>query len=258
MEDRTKRIVAKAAAVSGMAVVATYAISLSVRTALAMPFDWLAWIECFVIPVAIGMPVASYIFWQSERLAETCTVLTQSEAKLKAANAALAYRASHDGMTGLLNREAFLARLTAFIRNEEEAVLLLIDADNFKQINDRFGHTAGDEALRAISKALQQAVGPHDIVGRIGGEEFGIILMGCDVSHAEETAEHIRSEVEHRASLSARLDRYTLTVSIGATATLAHGSDCTAVLREADRCLYEAKRQGRNQVSFTYSATAVA
>lgn len=258
MRGRTRRILGKAAAVSAIAVLATYAISLTVRTALGMPFDWLAWIECLVIPVSIAMPVASFIFLQSERLSETCEALARSEAKLQVANAALAHRAAHDGMTGLLNREAFVAQLTASMRASEEAALLLLDADHFKQINDRFGHATGDRALIAIAKTLKQSIGADDIIGRLGGEEFGIVLKGHSSVAAEEAAERLRRQIERHAGELAGLGQAAITVSIGGATTLECGSDSAAVLRNADRCLYEAKRRGRNTVAFTYSTAAVA
>ncbi|MBO6720054.1 MAG: GGDEF domain-containing protein [Rhizobiaceae bacterium] len=259
MKGRTKRILTKSLIVSGIAVLATYAISLSVRAALNMPFDWLAWIECLVIPVAIAMPVASYIFGQSERISESCEALARSEAQLQAANAALAHRAAHDGMTGLLNREAFGAQLTASMRSGEQSAILLLDADHFKQINDRFGHASGDRALIAIAKTLKQSIGPDDIIGRLGGEEFGIVLKGLNSSvAAEQAAERLRYQVECHASVLAGLGPGGITVSIGGATTLEYRSDSAAVLHNADRCLYEAKRRGRNNVAFTYSKGAVA
>ena len=107
----------------------------------------------------------------------------------------LVYMATHDHMTGLLNREAFLRAAQSCRTRSGGNFLLIVDADHFKAINDRHGHSGGDEALVKIANALRYSVREKDIVGRIGGEEFAILLGSVDQDEAERMAEFIRRQV---------------------------------------------------------------
>jgi diguanylate cyclase (GGDEF)-like protein len=154
----------------------------------------------------------------------------------------------------MLNREAFFEMLEKARMESGRGTLLIIDADNFKQINDNHGHLTGDAALLRICAAIERAARDCDIVGRIGGEEFGVFLAGADRAESLRVAERIRDAV---AGIVFRVgdEAIPLSVSIGgaghrATATLSE------LLREADRRLYEAKRRGRNCVIFSEVAAA--
>lgn len=250
---RRNLILAKAAVVTVIAVVSTFALSFSARLALGMPIDWLSWVECIVIPIVIAMPVASYIFHQSEMYKEASEALARSHAALRKTHEKLAYSTSHDPATGLFNREAFISQLARFRRDDDCDTLLLIDADDFTKINDQHGHAKGDEALVRIAKALLYATRPSDVVGRTGGTEFGVILGGVDKEVAMLRADMIRRQVETIPSLKSGRGSVRATVSIGG-AEMRGSADTAESLRQASRCLYEAKLQGKNRVSFSYKS----
>ncbi len=151
-------------------------------------------------------------------------------------------------MTGMLNRETFLDVIEKRRRRTDHGTLLMIDADNFKTINDTFGHMTGDQALRRISAAIERGVRDCDILGRIGGEEFGVFLVGADRHEAARVAERVREEVEQIAFAPDGAGPVPLTVSIGAAHHRREAS-LSDLLSEADHRLYEAKRGGRNRVS---------
>lgn len=237
---------------------ATFAISFSVRWVLGMPIDWLAWVECAIIPVLVGTPIGLYVFSQGEKLQSALERLERTHQDMCKAHDRLAFMASHDQMTGLLNREGFLRTVAPFRERNEGHVLLIVDADHFKRINDRYGHPKGDEALMKIAKALRYAVRAKDIVGRIGGEEFGILLVSVGMREALQMADLIRRQVQCIPWQTDGQEAARLTVSIGGAALERSHVTITESLREADRCLYEAKRRGRNRVVFDAEAAAIA
>jgi diguanylate cyclase (GGDEF)-like protein len=258
MEQRSKRIFGRTSIVTSIAVVSTYAISFSVRLAIGMPIDWLSWIECLVIPVLIGAPIGWYVFSQGEDLQAAHAKLEKAHLDLNKAHERLAFNARHDQMTGLLNREGFLHQLEQHRERNDSHVVLIVDADHFKRINDRHGHAKGDEALLKIARALQYAVRRKDFVGRIGGEEFGILLVSVSVEEGMQMADLVRRQVQCIPWQPDAGDAAGLTVSIGGAAMDRSRARVADVLRQADRCLYEAKRLGRNRVAFDYTIAAVA
>jgi diguanylate cyclase (GGDEF)-like protein len=154
-----------------------------------------------------------------------------------------------DELTGLPNRRALLARLAALIQRPETPAcsMLIIDVDHFKSINDRHGHPIGDEALRQLSASLRESVREPAFAGRLGGEEFALVLPNSTIDEALATAEALRQRV-HALDLARWLADRRITVSIGIT-TAAPGSDSlSSVLRRADAALYAAKHAGRNCV----------
>ncbi|MGO9077795.1 MAG: diguanylate cyclase [Streptosporangiaceae bacterium] len=157
-----------------------------------------------------------------------------------------------DAKTGLLNavtwRRESSAEVSRAQRTGAPLAAALIDIDHFKNVNDTYGHLAGDEALCALSDVLRQAVRDYDLVGRFGGEEFSLLMPQTTAGDAQRVAERIRERI---AAL--RIDAgsrpgipITLTVSIGVA--VAGGGDITELLAAADSALYRAKRAGRNQV----------
>jgi diguanylate cyclase (GGDEF)-like protein len=165
--------------------------------------------------------------------------------------AALHGQANTDPRTGLSNSRAFdqhLEEALASRSNHESLSVLMLDVDHFKQFNDRNGHPAGDEALKAFAGVLKSCMRDGDIAARYGGEEFAVFLPGNGREGALAIAERIRSRTEATLiSLSPGMtDR--ITVSIGSASAPDDGTDRIALLRLADEALYRAKSLGRNQV----------
>lgn len=156
-----------------------------------------------------------------------------------------------DMLTEIPNRRGLLAEfereLSRAQRQRTPLALVLMDLDHFKLINDEFGHPAGDALLREIVKRIVTSVREHDILGRIGGEEFALIVPGGDREAAAWTAERVRAAVEARPFDVAER-RMTTTLSAGIALLGEDGSDWDALVAAADRALYEAKRRGRNRV----------
>lgn len=257
MEVSRTRIWRRTALVTTIAVVAAYALSFPTRLALGLPIDWLAWIECFVIPVLVATPVGYLIFTQSEklrcsneRLEKSNSELSKAHEELKAAHKRLTHVSRHDQMTGLLNRESFMEHLRHALDEAENATLLIVDADNFKKVNDRFGHLAGDDALVRIAEALKFAARKDAVAARIGGEEFGILLLHMFPHEAETFAERLRGQIERIRWKCADGSVHPLTVSIGGAHLHGGYTQTAEALRDADRCLYWAKHRGRNRVEF--------
>ena len=153
-------------------------------------------------------------------------------------------------LTGLLNRRAFFARAEAArllsLRLDQPITLLMLDIDHFKQLNDRFGHATGDEALVKFAATCNDALREHDILGRLGGEEFALALPGTDLDGALHVAERLRQGVVDTRLLTCG-NHYTMTVSIGLV-LVDPDEDLATALARADHALYEAKRNGRNRI----------
>jgi diguanylate cyclase (GGDEF)-like protein len=159
--------------------------------------------------------------------------------------------ASTDELTGAASRRAFLAdgavRIDAAARKSAAASLLLIDLDHFKNINDNFGHEAGDRMLRAFAECAAGVLRPGDLLGRIGGEEFAALLVGLDAEAAIKAAERMRRAVE-TIEFAERPAGVQISVSIGVSTAARSERTLGEMLREADRALYRAKSAGRNRV----------
>lgn len=155
-----------------------------------------------------------------------------------------------DGLTGAMQRMAFLGEAGRDIarsrRSGRALSCLMIDADRFKAINDTFGHAAGDAVLRHIVDECRGILREGDYVGRIGGEEFGIMLPDVELDHAFAIAERVRERIAGRPVLVDR-DMIGATVSVGVSALSPEDDHVSALLLRADRALYEAKLAGRNQ-----------
>lgn len=210
-------------------------------------------------------PPATYVFCRQtmelqsahKALGEAHRNLSEIHTRLKAAHEDLEHRASHDAMTGLANRERFLAYLSELKRQSDSGFLLMIDADHFKQINDLHGHDAGDRALLAVGQAIAGSIRSTDLGARIGGEEFAIVLRGSSVEGAALIAERVRANVENISLFTADGSPLTVTVSIGGAA-FGPQSRSKEIMREADSQLYLAKRGGRNRVVMGDKATRAA
>lgn len=158
---------------------------------------------------------------------------------------------STDSLTGLLSRRAFLKQARALYARSRAAdqslALLILDLDHFKAVNDTHGHPVGDEALKAFAGVCQLALRDDDLIGRMGGEEFGVVLRDVAAESAASVAEKLRAEVENT-----RVELHGLplqiTVSIGLALSGQGESDFAGLLKLADQALYRAKGGGRNRV----------
>lgn len=159
--------------------------------------------------------------------------------------------ATTDKLTGLTNRQAFdplMARILAQSRREgTRLTALLVDIDNFKRINDRWGHLAGDETLRQMARQLRETLGPSALICRWGGEEFLILLPEEGLSSGVLRGEALRRAVEDHPVIFGNA-RIFLTVSVGVTPFQSEDSE-EDLLSRVDRALYQAKDSGRNQVA---------
>jgi diguanylate cyclase (GGDEF)-like protein/PAS domain S-box-containing protein len=163
----------------------------------------------------------------------------------------LSYQASHDSLTGLINRREFENRLVESLDKthsnpDHEHALLYLDLDQFKVVNDTFGHTAGDELLRQISELVQANIRSTDILARLGGDEFGILLERCTEDRAMEVAEAIRMAIEnYRFTWQ---DAFTaVRASIGVVLVNNQCEDVASIMSSADVACYSAKDMGRNK-----------
>ncbi len=176
-------------------------------------------------------------------------------ASINAARAELIERlsraANYDSLTGALSRGAFIERSEACLRvnRDHGTALLMLDIDHFKNVNDRFGHAGGDAMLKKFVGIVSDLLRPSDLFGRMGGEEFAVVLPGLDMIAATSVAERIRHALEAQALDMPSGGKVWATVSIGVT-TRAPGeqTDFEGMLLAADRALYEAKGAGRNMV----------
>ena len=180
-------------------------------------------------------------------------VVSRDITEQKRLEADLRAMAATDMLTGLPNRRHFLSQLEqekARVSRAEEksAAVLMIDIDHFKVVNDTFGHAAGDHVLRHLSTLMREDLRKIDTPGRLGGEEFAVILPGADSSAAEVFAERLRKQV---AETPAVLDKWTIpvTISIGVTEIKPGDDRADDALTRADRALYRAKECGRNRVT---------
>lgn len=191
-------------------------------------------VSAAILPIIIGAPLFFYFSLRLRGLA--------------IANARLGRVARTDSLTACLNRGAFTSRIETWLRAPDTpncGALLIIDADHFKSINDHFGHDKGDEALTIIARAIRANLGNGDIVGRMGGEEFGVFLPRVTQDQAQTIAERIRQSV-NAAEFSPHGERRALSISVGGAA-FEEASSFSELFRITDQCLYGAKHGGRNK-----------
>jgi len=194
----------------------------------------------FVIPAIVAPPIFFFMLDKMRQLAIAHTELMTV--------------ASTDSLTSLLNRRAFTELVDGYLKRVEESekrvggALLVIDVDHFKTVNDKFGHTTGDEALKLIARTIRDSVRDADLVGRVGGEEFCVFMPGQGPEGAAAVAERIRFAVT-QAEFAPDGTRHSLSISVGGVAF----DDVTPfsdLYRTADERLYAAKHNGRNRVEF--------
>ncbi len=176
----------------------------------------------------------------------------------KNAEAELQHLVTHDALTGLYNRKILEQRLTNEIlraaRYERALSIFLLDIDHFKQINDTYGHQAGDAALHNLARILKESVRKTDYAARYGGEEFVIVLPETSLSKAEVLAERLRNNIAEHPIQSENDRELKITVSVGIAMFPDHAQSLQDLVKAADMAMYEAKIKGRNRVQTANSA----
>jgi len=171
--------------------------------------------------------------------------------QVQEANRKLSEQASTDALTGVANRRQLLERsdmeVPRAVRNGVPLSLLCLDLDHFKDINDAYGHQAGDEVLKHVATQIQETLRPTDLLARVGGEEFHILLPDTDLAGAGEAAERIRAGIE-ALEIPALGVILRVTASVGCAQLGPDGADMKSLTHTADERLYQAKALGRNRV----------
>ena len=185
-------------------------------------------------------------------LENAVSTLKNNESEIKRKNAELEVLATRDSLTGCYNRRAFFDLFESAYDESEKTknplTCIMLDIDHFKSINDRFGHTIGDEAIRLIADVLNNHCDHEDaIVGRYGGEEFCVFLPDADINKATDVAERLRQIIQS-SSKGFCAENVTITASFGVSCKSDSVSDCSQILEQADKALYVAKESGRNKV----------
>ncbi|MEI9401483.1 GGDEF domain-containing protein [Mesorhizobium argentiipisi] len=204
-----------------------------------------------------GALLATALFFGSFFIYPLIRGQVREEGKLRAMTVSLSARsqtleqaALTDSLTGMQNRryfdDALREYLQEFRRIDRPVGLMILDLDHFKQVNDTHGHDVGDEVLRALAACLRGMTRYHDVVARLGGEEFAVVTPNMDVELLARFAERIRKAVANLSIMSGNV-RLKVTTSVG-LAVWDHKESAEDFYRRADRQLYEAKKQGRNRV----------
>ena len=189
------------------------------------------------------------------------TRIIELQSELLAARGALVEQATKDFLTCVWNRSSILEildrELTRSERERRPLGVVMADLDKFKNINDTYGHHAGDAVLKESVRRMQTSIRSYDAIGRYGGEEFLIVLPGCDESCAFGQAERLRRQLRSGPMRIGETD-LTVTASFGATC-VAPGNKATAevLIRTADEALYSAKREGRDRVVYIGQAVVI-
>ena len=206
-------------------------------------------IGCLTVVLKEGTGPNRFAAWVeiTASVALTLVVILQVRAQADRLKKVLARQARTDPLTGLSNRRAFDEALQREVarqrRTRAPLSLLTVDVDHFKQINDTWGHTAGDETLAALGDLLPRLVRAGDLVGRIGGEEFGVVMPDCAHPQAVERAETLRSQV----SAVSRAWAHPVTVSVGVATIPDSAQTMPDLVIAADMALYAAKESGRDR-----------
>ena len=158
-----------------------------------------------------------------------------------------------DNLTGLFNRHYFTSHFEGLLRHAREQnrpiAVVMLDVDHFKSVNDTYGHAAGDQVLKELARRIQAGVRNFDLIARLGGEEFVVVMPETRTHEAQRASERIRQQIARTPfPISSPKNELPITVSIGVSGSEVGAEDSETMLRQADEALYEAKRTGRNRV----------
>lgn len=252
MSVRMRHIAIKSVIAAFLSLVATLSAAKMATIYLGGSLAGTGLLLSIVCPIAIAGPASAWQFYQQSRLKaardelEVAKIgLEKAHADLQRAYSQLDRRARHDGLTGTLNREGFVCALEEGL-GRAEGTLFICDADEFKRINDRYGHPMGDAALRALARAVKGCLEDGDIFGRIGGEEFAIFKPGVHGPAAAEAAERMRLAVRATPIAVHSGTPIYLSISIGGADSMDFDHP-DALWHAADARLYAAKAAGRDR-----------
>jgi diguanylate cyclase (GGDEF)-like protein len=200
------------------------------------------------LPLRVVVTDAGYM---AAALIATTVMLVRSEEAREVTMAKLAHRAATDSLTGLVTRRAF-EKATAIAltsaRSDSGTALILVDLDNFKQVNDRYGHQAGDEVLVQTSALLIQSARQGDVVSRLGGDELALLMPDCTPEAAARRAHELVAAVRSHGVTVGAGHVIHVTVSVGLAHAPTHAADLPDLYAAADEALYAAKNAGRNRL----------
>ena len=239
----------------------------------ALPYEFLAHTPHGLSHGLSTLAFAGFLFLQGRRLhsmywdllsdraieIERARELETAKTAAEGAQEQLRYQATHDILTGVMNRAEILRvfgrELERAIRLRTPLGVLMIDLDYFKQVNDRYGHLAGDEVLRTVAGRIENNLRSYDALGRYGGEEFLVLLPGCDHQQSAASAERIRRAIESQpVELPGSLAP--VTASVGLTVLdSTTDTDQRQLIARADTALYQAKNNGRNRIELELSGS---
>lgn len=244
---RMKLVLFKAAVATFLSIIASLVICWVVLSLAGGGINWFPVIMSILCPLLIAFPTCTYTFYQNHRIALAHAQLEATHTELADVYDELAIAARTDGMTKLLNRSSFVTDLDEIGQRGTGGVLLVIDADDFKNINDTHGHLVGDQALCAIASVIRNVVGDAGLAARIGGEEFGVFVEAASFDDGVQLAERVRADVERLTLRTPSDEDVALSVSIG-VAFAESRADFSLLMTIADSQLYRAKRNGRNRI----------
>ena len=193
----------------------------------------------------VGFRADTFLSQVADTLSRTLSLYLQR----KAAEKRLVHASRHDALTGLPNRVHLTEQLQERLAAREPAGILYVDLDRYKVINDTLGHQVGDQVLVEVAKRFRESIGPRDIAGRIGGDEFILLLDGeDDKARIEAIARRVLAAIERPFILQDRA--CFLSASIGVAVSPENGTDSSLLIRCADSAMYQVKSEGRNDVRF--------
>lgn len=237
------------------------ALSYSVFSTAVLTMGMCGWLLVAISTGTVQLPVPDDVVSASTSIRLGVALLALGPLTVASVNVArtevlarLTYAASHDSLTGVLARQAFMLLGSQLVAARQTlsgpVAVLMLDVDHFKQVNDRFGHAFGDKVLVEFSATVNSSLRPADLLGRTGGEEFAVVLPDTGQANAERIAERIRRAVEGTIVMSPNGQPHAVTVSIGvAVAGPGVRTTLDRLLSQADARLYSAKMQGRNRIA---------